>query len=591
MLEMPWQNTEKVTIKIRNNDMRLTSIAATNFKRGSFKYTLAPITVFVGDNEIGKSSVLEAATLAIAGYLPGIERQNGKIHERLACGNPMAVAGDFDNGKQMSREYKASEDGGVKNSITQRGLNKSWAVDAVLIDANEFLGLSPKARVSFLFNHMVVTGEVVTAESLFAELEKSDANKVEEGAKIIAELKTEIVEDHQSAMTGGLLPQAWIESLIETMGEKKRTAAARQKELTVGSQVAREGVEQSAKTFDRAKVQKRLDDAEIKLTNENNLLTAVKVERAGYRAPNADKEQRARDEAAGEFRRLKGERDQAVVELNGVKSMKCCDKCGAKNKGWRAKIEKVAAKQVQDAQSALEKCEGRGKALAKALTDRLTEIASLDTSFKAELDTRLQISEKAVADALAERNTALAEYNAMDRQSADDARKQRIKTESIELSYKVEVLKAICDAAQTALDGMVTNSIAPFLDKVNALCGGILAAPIAYRNGELGMLRGEAFVTWRSFSGSQKLLFTVGIQIALAAEAELRIAFLDDIGRLTHTKQNMVAQRLTELIEQGALDQALITVASDAVDRAADMTRWQHFANNRPDIVAAVEVK
>ena len=570
--------------------MRLTSIAATNFKRGSFKYTLAPITVFVGDNEIGKSSVLEAATLAIAGYLPGIESQNGKIHERLACGNPMAVAGDFDNGKQMSREYKASEDGGVKNSITQRGLNKSWAVDAVLIDANEFLGLSPKARVSFLFNHMVVTGEVVTAESLFAELEKSDANKVEEGAKIIAELKTEIVEDHQSAMTGGLLPQAWIESLIETMGEKKRTAAARQKELTVGSQIAREGQEQP-RAWNTKAVQKRLDDAEKALTETFKAMKDTEVAQAAYRAPNADKEQAARDKAAEDYKRLKVSRDEAMKALDSVKSMKCCDKCGAKNKGWRAKIEEVAKDALAKAQAELERCETQGKALAAALTARQAEVAGADTSERKTLADKVTAAQDAFNAAQNERNAALADYNAMDRQSADDARKQRIKTESIELSYKVEVLKAICDAAQTALDGMVTNSIAPFLDKVNALCGGILAAPIAYRNGELGMLRGEAFVTWRSFSGSQKLLFTVGIQIALAAEAELRIAFLDDIGRLTHTKQNMVAQRLTELIEQGALDQALITVASDAVDRAADMTRWQHFANNRPDIVAAVEVK
>ena len=329
--------------------MKIKSVSAVNFKGRSFKNELAPITVLVGQNFSGKSSRTEAMTLALAGYIPGIEKKPGSIHERLASGNPMGVKVDFDEGKFISREYNQTAKG-VRCTVSHRGLSDSFAVDPVLIDANEFLGLSAKERVKFLFQRLTLTGEVVTPASLIAKVDTAKMDYAERSKEVLAAIETEITADHEQAVTNGLPPQAWLESLAVTFNQRLLDARQRYKVLLDAQQgMAGSSVEGSVNS---AAIKERLTKAQAAVKAAREALQTAQS------ALNEDRRVKAvafakHTAAVTQARERWQAADAALVaarqELAEVEEIKCCPTCQAKNKGWRNKIFKLAETKVKEA--------------------------------------------------------------------------------------------------------------------------------------------------------------------------------------------------------------------------------------------------
>ena len=329
--------------------MKITKVSGQNFKGRSFSTPIAPLQIICGANFIGKSSRTEALTLSLAGFLPGIEKLPGKIHERLASGPVMSVQTDFDGGQFIKREYVKDAEGVARN-YTARGLVKGWAVDPVLIDANEFLGLSPDGRVKFLFQHLTMTGEVVTPATLFEQLGKTDIANSEEAAQLIAALDEGITADHEQAMVAGLSPQLWLERLVADIIAKKNDAVKALNTLGKAAQVENAHRPEMA-ALNPTAIKKALEDARTDLKAKQEALTAARVARAGAQPALSEAEERQSVRLAENSLRLANEAlANAKAELAGVQELDCCDRCGAKNKGWRAKIEKVAADEVAAAE-------------------------------------------------------------------------------------------------------------------------------------------------------------------------------------------------------------------------------------------------
>ena len=214
--------------------MKISSISALNFKGRSFKHTLSPITVLVGMNTAGKSSGAEALTLAVAGLVPGIEKPGKAIHNRLASGQIMSVRSDFDDGRFIGREYSENAKGTVSTKVTHRGLNDGWAVSPALVDPTEFLAMSGDKRVKFLFSKLVFEGEFVTPAVLLERLGRliqklPDEQRSPQQDTYVKEMADEIVDDHENSVRAGLTPQAWLEGLVFTTGEKLKSARERDK--------------------------------------------------------------------------------------------------------------------------------------------------------------------------------------------------------------------------------------------------------------------------------------------------------------------------------------------------------------------------
>lgn len=189
--------------------MKINLIEAKNFKGSSFTTQLSPVTVIVGSNFVGKSSRIEATMLAMAGYLPGIEATASRIFERLASDKEMSVTAEFDKGS-VTRRWKKGK--GVESSAEFKGVPDGWACEPVSIDPNEFLGLSSKERIKFLFRRTSIAGQVSTP-AIMALVKKQVEMTAETAEICLAKLKT--FEGATAARLAGGYPQEALEQLNE----------------------------------------------------------------------------------------------------------------------------------------------------------------------------------------------------------------------------------------------------------------------------------------------------------------------------------------------------------------------------------------
>lgn len=100
--------------------------------------------------------------------------------------------------------------------------------------------------------------------------------------------------------------------------------------------------------------------------------------------------------------------------------------------------------------------------------------------------------------------------------------------------------------------------MAPLISKANQLCGDLLVAPLAYKDGDIGFTDRGSFYSHRSFSGTEKALAYAAISVALAQDAPMRLVVIDELGRLTPDNKMRLIAKLCELTSSGQLDQALL---------------------------------
>lgn len=121
-----------------------------------------------------------------------------------------------------------------------------------------------------------------------------------------------------------------------------------------------------------------------------------------------------------------------------------------------------------------------------------------------------------------------------------------------------EVLKQFHDMLLALQVELMTAAIGPIVADMNRFCGDLFDAPLSYRDGAFGMLRETGFVTYATFSGSEKALSYCALSLALAARAEIKLAVLDEMGRLDAASKAFMFRRLEALTLAGAIDNAVL---------------------------------
>lgn len=127
--------------------MKIESIEAVNLKTQHFKHDLGAVTILVGDNYAGKSARLEAIRLGLLGWCPGLPKTNAGIFS-LSCGAEMKVELKMTGGKYISRHLVQKGD---KITFTSNRSDSNFEVSDVLMDAGEYLRLSDRERVKYVF--------------------------------------------------------------------------------------------------------------------------------------------------------------------------------------------------------------------------------------------------------------------------------------------------------------------------------------------------------------------------------------------------------------------------------------------------------
>lgn len=137
--------------------MKIERIVGTNIKGRTFDIDLRPTpsALVVGQSFTGKTAILQAIRLAVAGELPPPIGKSDRVIYSVLAGDPsteglMAVEAYWSDGQRTRLEWSANGKGQVKAQGTPR---TDLAVDPVVLDPRSFfLGKTADERIQFILS-------------------------------------------------------------------------------------------------------------------------------------------------------------------------------------------------------------------------------------------------------------------------------------------------------------------------------------------------------------------------------------------------------------------------------------------------------
>lgn len=207
-------------------------------------------------------------------------------------------------------------------------------------------------------------------------------------------------------------------------------------------------------------------------------------------------------------------------------------------------------KHIFDAKLAWDKLTVAKAAEAATLEDELETLAAKGKELRATQEaaaTKKTDAETAHATSIAEASAKSTAAKATEKMDNDKA--------------ELEVWKFLAAMLQSLSVKCVEEAIKPLIELCNNLCAGILKYPLAYVDEELGMQRDGKFVPWVNnvtFSGTESALASAALGIGLAAKGELKIAIVDEMGRLDSKNRAALIKNLLALVENGSINQAIM---------------------------------
>lgn len=214
--------------------MKIKTILGRPFKGGTFDTSLTAITILAGKNAKHKSARLEAAQLALSGYLPGDVSRVGDIYSRFASNGMAQVGVVMDNDWSIVRRYIQNKKGSATCEVEVNGFDKDFTTPAILFDQTEFLSLSNTERNKYLFKVLPAPSlDKIGPPAIIANLKnwKHEELHTEEHEKTIIELCSFVQSDFNNAKLKEVSIQEWLSTLVETVKLKSNAAKASVKQF------------------------------------------------------------------------------------------------------------------------------------------------------------------------------------------------------------------------------------------------------------------------------------------------------------------------------------------------------------------------
>lgn len=282
--------------------------------------------------------------------------------------------------------------------------------------------------------------------------------------------------------------------------------------------------------------------------------------------------------------------------IEQLESTDTCPLCGTPGDQWRSKRLKELTEQCSAIEEKIEGLNGKQarikkqiekdrKAVAEvaaALTERdrkqqqrmelskrvmaaRQNVAELQAQLEAippDLDSQIDRLEKERSKLYQQRDAVLkplGDWERIYRASVQMAERRKAEAKVIESAAKaraeVEALTAVLKVLEDAQSEIVEKSIRALLHTVNAIAEPVLRKPIEYRDGEFGWYEFATWVPLTVFSGTEQAVAYAAISAALAADSPIRLAMIDELGRLDTTRKGELLATMRKLIETGAIDQ------------------------------------
>lgn len=300
------------------------------------------------------------------------------------------------------------------------------------------------------------------------------------------------------------------------------------------------------------------------------------------------------------------------AQLSADKKSKCCPRCASKGTGWKKTLERDAAaidnekkglatlekdyservtqKENIDAwftdlenkrasqrggqrlaNKKREGLDGLIKAMGKCRVNVPMGESFMEKSFtveeaKAQLKALEEVFPEPSADTVPTPETIdaqRAKVEELEQAERDHLKGESDKLRAAEAQKEHDTAKAEHEVAakafavlKTIKADMMEQAFGGFMKRVNLFTDGIMKAPLTFRDGEIGYFRGAAWVGWEFLSGTEKMLASIGLAVALAQESPLRIVFVDEWLR-DHATRALVLSRLSKLVCDDVIDQAV----------------------------------
>lgn len=147
----------------------------------------------------------------------------------------------------------------------------------------------------------------------------------------------------------------------------------------------------------------------------------------------------------------------------------------------------------------------------------------------------------------------------------DIKREAQASDTALEAVARRDVIKAV-KAKLVELKGeLVASAFGSLLEVANKITHNVLPKPLIYNDetSEVGMLKKTGFVSHKTFSGTEKVVAYIAIATALSAKCPLRVPIIDEFARLTTRLQRQIATNLSNAIDEGHIDQAIVIIPSE----------------------------
>lgn len=204
--------------------MHINRVLAHNFKGQSIDRTIGPVTVILGDNFAGKTSIADAIRLSLSGYLPAIGKTSPLLWSALA-GNPeaegtMDTQVYFDTGRTSKLTFSRNK----KGSIALEGAVPSdLALDPMLLDVRQFFRLTAEQRTAAIF---AAAGDVqIKTDDIEKTLWGIEAMPVAHRDTVLRDLTAEVLKAFKAEPS----PQRTCEKLTAAWKERLKDVKAREK--------------------------------------------------------------------------------------------------------------------------------------------------------------------------------------------------------------------------------------------------------------------------------------------------------------------------------------------------------------------------
>ncbi len=245
---------------------KLTEIIMHNIKGQNTTQQLTGKDIICGPNGIGKTTRLQALGIALMGYVPGQGKKTDETF-KLSNSDSMEVGlktDDFSFSREFKKKVSKNKDGSTKVTISQnvnvspsKGESKITEKEArimaelgnlpVMLDFNEFLGLSDSKRREFIYNlagfnsaewNKERVREYIEKSLVTIELEVNNPEQLEVVKEVIGEAMNEYPENYDISM--GLQSMIdWTKTKLSYWNdEKKRSQATVQKLAELKNQLS-----------------------------------------------------------------------------------------------------------------------------------------------------------------------------------------------------------------------------------------------------------------------------------------------------------------------------------------------------------------